>query len=124
MPGRRRVIQSVRNAAGAGARKWIAAAGQSEYTGGNGDSHRDAPAGRELIAFLAGLACGRMVGWGPDPGLEVCRMLFNQVDDFQAALHGVLQYDRRGVRKVLDEHALRERLIEPLIFNAVFHPDV
>jgi len=51
-------------------------------------------------------------------------MLFNQVDDFQAALHGVLQYDQRGVRKVLDEPALRERLIEPLVFNAVFHPDV
>jgi len=50
-------------------------------------------------------------------------VLYNQIDDFQRALHGVLQYDQRGVRKVLDESALRERLIEPLVNNAVFQPD-
>jgi fructose/tagatose bisphosphate aldolase len=55
--------------------------------------------------------------------MEVCSMLFNQIDDFQGALRGVLEYDRRGVRKVLDEDAFRGRLIDALAFNAVFQPD-
>ncbi len=49
--------------------------------------------------------------------------MWNNIEDMRQAHEGILRIDEPGILAVIDEPALRERLIDDLVRNAVFNPD-
>jgi fructose/tagatose bisphosphate aldolase len=51
-------------------------------------------------------------------------MLFRTLDELEDALRPALARDRQEVREIVDADMLRDRLVDRLVYNAVFHSDV